>query len=254
MAVDCGLCLNRRGGVFLNFAFKRVHLSVQSKYALFPIRYVYHPFVVERSGGGIFRIPTNKQFIAIIRSAQRGNRVFALVVSSNGWIYCRGNLEQRKNFNSKASKTDKNSQITYTTRMKTIKLRSSIFAMLAALLFMFPWWSAVKTQPLSDITKPYFGTYECRLAQLNEKNLLDDFSYIRLELKTEKEYALYAKTKDGAEKRVKGDYIYNEERQTITFYADTFSFVKKEFPMKQGEINICLKQGDKTLLMKFVQI
>ena len=125
--------------------------------------------------------------------------------------------------------------------------------MLAALLFAFPWWNTVKTQPLTDITKAYLGTYECKLAQLNEKNLLEDFSYINLELKTEKDYVLYAKSKGGKEKRVEGEYVYNKDRETITFYADTFSFIKKEFPMKQGEINICLKQGDKTLLMKFEQ-
>ena len=137
--------------------------------------------------------------------------------------------------------------------MKTLKIRSSILAMFAAFLFAFPWWNTVKSQPLSEITKPYLGTYECRLAQLNDKNLLDDFSYIRLELKTEKKYVLYAKTKEDKEKRVEGEYVYNKERETIIFYADTFSFIKKEFPMKQGEINICLQQGDKTLLMKFVQ-
>ena len=89
--------------------------------------------------------------------------------------------------------------------MKTIKLKSSILVMLAALLFSFPWWNTVKTQPLTDINKAYLGTYECKLAQLNEKNLLEDFSYINLELKMEKEYVLYAKTKNGKEKRVEGE-------------------------------------------------
>ena len=138
--------------------------------------------------------------------------------------------------------------------MKIVKVRSSLLAFVAMFLFAFPWWSTVKSQPLSEITRPYLGMYECRLAQLNEKNLLDDFSYIRLELQKEGEYVLYAKEKGGKERRLHGDYVYNEERQTITFYADTVSFIKREFPMKQGGINICLKQGDKTLLMKFEQI
>ena len=96
--------------------------------------------------------------------------------------------------------------------------------------------------------------YECRVAQLNEKNLLDDFSYIRLELQKKGEYVLYAKEKEGKGRRLQGEYVYNAERKTITFYSDTVSFIKREFPMKQGEINICLKQGNKTLAMKFVQI
>ena len=137
--------------------------------------------------------------------------------------------------------------------MKTIKLKSSIFLSLVLFLFVFPWWNTVKTQPLTEITKPYLGTYECKLAQLNEKNLLEDFSYINLELKKENEYTIYAKPKQGNEKRVDGEYKYNKERQTITFYVDACSFIKKEFPMKQGEIHIVLRQGDKTLVMKFEQ-
>ena len=137
--------------------------------------------------------------------------------------------------------------------MKTVTLKSSFMAVLAMLLLCFPWWNTVKTQPLADLTKPYLGMYECRLAQLNEKNLLDDFSYIRLELKKGGACVLYAKDKAGEEKRVDGEYIYNKEKESISFSVETLSFIKREFPMKQGVIFITLRQGDKTLLMQFQQ-
>jgi hypothetical protein len=137
--------------------------------------------------------------------------------------------------------------------MKTIKLRSSILLSLVLFIFAFPWWNTLKAQPLTEVAKTYLGTYECKLAQLNNKNLLEDFSYINLELKKENECTIYAKPKQGKEKRVEGEYRYNEDRETITFYSDVYSFIKKEFPMKQGKIHIVLRQGDKTLIMQFEQ-
>ena len=93
MAVDCRLRFVGCSGFFPYFTFKRVHLSVQSEYAIFSFGYVHHLVFMGRGGGGVFRISSDKQFVAIIRSAQRGNRVFALAVSFNGGVYCRRNLE-----------------------------------------------------------------------------------------------------------------------------------------------------------------
>ena len=138
--------------------------------------------------------------------------------------------------------------------MKIIRLKSSFLAILSMFLLCFPWWNTVKSQALTEIAKPYLGEYECRLAQLNEKNLLEDFSYIRLELKKEGECVLYAKDKKGKEKRVEGEYIYNNEKKTITFSVENLSFIKREFPMKQGVIFVTIRQGDKTLLMQFQQL
>lgn len=135
--------------------------------------------------------------------------------------------------------------------MKNVKIKSSFLAVLSILLFAFPWWSSIKTQSLTEITKPYLGTYECRLAQLNTQNLLDYFSYIRLELKKDGGCILYSKEKTGEEKRAEGEYIYNKERETITFTVENLPFIKREFPLKQGVIFITLRQGDKTLLMQF---
>lgn len=137
--------------------------------------------------------------------------------------------------------------------MKTIKIKSSFLAVLTIFLLCFPWWHTVKTQPLTELTKPYLGMYECRLAQLNEKNLLDEYDYIRLELKKDGECVLYAKDKVGKEQKAEGEYIYNKERETITFCVENLPFIKREFPMKQGVIFITLRQGDKTLLMQFQQ-
>ena len=138
--------------------------------------------------------------------------------------------------------------------MKSIKLKSSFFACICALLLSFPWWSTLKTQPLTEIAKPYLGTYECRLAQLNEKNLLGEYDYIRLELQKENKCILYVKQKSGESKKAEGEYIYNKERQSITFCVENLSFIKREFPMKQGVIFVTLRQGDKTLLMQFQQL
>lgn len=137
--------------------------------------------------------------------------------------------------------------------MKTTKLKSSFLAAVCALLALFPWLHSIKNQDLSDITQPHLGTYECRLAQLDSQNLLEDFSYIRLELKKKNECVLHYCPKKGSEKTEKGEYIYNKERQTVSFSLQKMPFIKREFPMKHGVIYITLSQGDRTLLMQFHQ-
>lgn len=137
--------------------------------------------------------------------------------------------------------------------MKNTRLRSSFLASIFALFALFPWLNGAK-KDISDITKPYLGTYECRMAQLDSQNLLEDFSYIRLELKKQNEYVLLYCPKSGSAKREKGEYVYNKERQTISFSMEKAPFLKREFPMKQGVIYITVREGSQTLLLQFHQI
>ena len=61
---------------------------------------------------------------------------------------------------------------------------------LITLLLLSPWWTAMRSGTLTDITKPYLGVYECQSAQYNDKDLLENFSYIRKKILINREYEI----------------------------------------------------------------
>ena len=130
--------------------------------------------------------------------------------------------------------------------MKKVKLKSSVFALLCSLLALFP---APKGE-LADIAKPHVGFYECEQASLSGKDLSSEFSYIRLELKADDTFLLHYAKKSGEEKTEKGFYSYNKERESITISGGG---INREFPLKEGVIDVHIGFGKKNLTMKFKQ-
>ena len=137
--------------------------------------------------------------------------------------------------------------------MNTVKLRSSIFVGLTLLLMLFPWLQSWKVSSLKDITKPYLGVYECREAKLDEIDYLDKFDYIRLELQRKNRCLFTYKIKGEKSKQERGNYEYDKRNQTITFQAEGMPFLKKQFPLRDGELTILVTFGGKTLKMRFEQ-
>ena len=121
--------------------------------------------------------------------------------------------------------------------MKKLKLKSSVFAGLAALALLFP---NLKTGSLTDITKPYLGMYECQNATLGEDDIIDDFSYVR-------------RKKKGKEHKETGKYVYDKEAETICLSTGVGDVLKRTFPLKNGVISITMRMGTKTLQMQLKQ-
>lgn len=138
----------------------------------------------------------------------------------------------------------------HTVGMKSVKLKSSLLAGLTALLLFFP---NLTNGSLKDITKPYLGEYECKSATLGEQEFLDEFSLIKLELKSDETFLLHYQPKDGAKKTETGKYKYDKDKQEICFSLDRNSALKRKFPLKKGIITIDFKLGTKQLIMKFEQ-
>lgn len=134
--------------------------------------------------------------------------------------------------------------------MKKNVLKSSILAGAAALLFSF---STFTKGSLTDITKPYTGVYECKSATLGDREYVEEFSYIRLELNPDETFSLYYCPKDGKPKEQTGRYRYEKERGTICFTLGDKNVIKREFPLENGEIVISLPFGVKTLTARFEQ-
>ena len=137
--------------------------------------------------------------------------------------------------------------------MKRTVLKSSALAGLISLLFLFPWLGWVKSSTLTDISKPHLGVYECKQARLGDTDILDRFSYIKLELE-EEDFTLYYQEKEGASKKETGKYRYDKEKQTLIMCADEFAFIKKEFPLQNGVLTVNIRIGEKTLCLVFEQV
>ena len=131
-----------------------------------------------------------------------------------------------------------------------MKLKVSFCAVLAALLFIFP---ACGNSSLKDVTKPYLGEYECKSATLGEKDYVEEFSFLRLELKKDDEFTLYYSAKNGQQGEESGTYSYDEKEETITITYGELGVFKRKFPLKNGEIYVTLPIGSQTLSMKFAR-
>ena len=126
------------------------------------------------------------------------------------------------------------------------KVKSSILAGIAALLFST--YSGAKD--LKDITKPYLGVYECTEARIGEREYLDRFSKLDLELKEDGKFILYYCEKNGKPKTQTGAYRYDKEQKTLTLLGGG---VQHAFPFENGVLTAVIPLGGYTIQLKFAQ-
>ena len=96
------------------------------------------------------------------------------------------------------------------------------------------------------------GEYECKSAQLGDKDCLENFSYIRLELKDTQNFTLYYKEKEGEQKEVEGKYLYDKEK-SVLMLSDKNGVFKREFPLNKGILTVSLPIGERNLVLQFEQ-
>ena len=134
--------------------------------------------------------------------------------------------------------------------MKKYTLKSSLLAGISALLLCFP---NVKESTLNDITKPYLGEYECEIANFCNRDLLQDFSFIRLELKDDNTFVLRCAYRDGRTRKEEGAYSYDPQKEEICLSMGKNGELKRKFPMKEGVIYIDVSFATKSLHAQFIQ-
>lgn len=134
--------------------------------------------------------------------------------------------------------------------MKMQKLKSSAFVGLTALLLFCP---SLKKGELTDIAKPYLGVYTCREAKLGTQDVLTKFSYITIELKDGENCVLRYQEKDDKVHTVHGKYAYDKKGEYLTLSLADASFIKREFPVKDGVLFITVPFLGQTLRMQFEQ-
>ncbi len=129
-------------------------------------------------------------------------------------------------------------------------MKTFLLAGLASLLFPI---SAGKSGALPDITKPYLGEYECKIATLGEIDLTEKFDDVILELCKDGSFSVRAKDKSGSERMESGKYAYDREKGILTFTLGGDKERKAQFPLEKGKIYITIPFGSKTMRLEFEQ-
>ena len=127
-----------------------------------------------------------------------------------------------------------------------IKLKSTLAAGIAALLLS----CGGAKEDLKDIAKPHLGIYECTEARLGERELLDRFSYIELELKSDEKFILHYCEKEGEKQQQEGSYRYDKEKGVITLLGGG---MERDFPFSDGVLMVVILLGGRTIHLKFEQ-
>ncbi len=134
--------------------------------------------------------------------------------------------------------------------MKKTTLKSSVLVGIITLAFCLP---ACGKATLPEITKPYVGEYECTSATLGEKEYLDEFSFVKLELRPDDTFTLSYASKDGKKGTETGKYKYDFEKETICFVGMGDYAIERAFPLKNGQIDLTIAFGKQTLHIRFAQ-
>ena len=134
--------------------------------------------------------------------------------------------------------------------MKKNILKSSICAGLISFLTLFP---TAKTDSLLSVTKPYLGEYECKNANFCGKDVLQDFAFIRLELKDDGIFVLRFAYRDGRTRKEEGKYSYDMDKEELCLSMGKNGELKRKLPLKKGVITIDVSFVGKTLYMQFIQ-
>ncbi len=123
------------------------------------------------------------------------------------------------------------------------KIKSSALAGICALLFV------CSSGSLTEIAKPYLGSYECTEAKLGATDLLGEFKEIRLELLDGENYQIVYLEKGQERKKVGGKYAFNQEKGVLTL-VDKGGF-NREFPFTDGKLTVSFPVGNRQAVIVF---
>ena len=105
---------------------------------------------------------------------------------------------------------------------------------------------------LTEISRPYLGTYECEYLCVGDENKLESFDYIRIELLADGELKLSYREKEKDRKSISLAYDYDEESKTL-IVSQNKGIIKsdKKLFLENGEINLSFALGKYTISAKF---
>ena len=133
---------------------------------------------------------------------------------------------------------------------KTVKLKSAAFIGAILLSVTAGAWS--KDGKLTEITKPYLGTYECERLYVADDNKIDDFEYVRVELCKNGELKLLYKQPKGKPEQMTLEYRYDEQAKTLYVKGKLGVWrLDKSFSLNNGELTGEMRLGNLNVIVKF---
>lgn len=135
--------------------------------------------------------------------------------------------------------------------MKNIlKLKSAAFVGAILLSVTAGAWS--KDGKLTEITKPYLGTYECERLYVGDDDKIEEFEYVRLELCKDGELKLIYKQPKNRPEQVSMEYRYDEQTKTLYVKGKLGVWrLDKSFSLNNGELTGEMRLGNKNVVVKF---
>ncbi len=133
-----------------------------------------------------------------------------------------------------------------------MKKRFLFLIILCLTLLIFPACEAKADSTLKEITHPYIDEYELVEGRYGDKNILDDFEYVKIVLIDTHEYEVHIKPKTGDKKVYKGTYSVNEKTRELTADSGILGYGAKEnVYIKDGGFMINMNIFYKPLYLKF---
>ena len=131
-----------------------------------------------------------------------------------------------------------------------LKLKSAAFVGAILLSVTAGAWS--KDGKLTEITKPYLGTYECERLYVGDDDKIEEFEYVRLELCKDGELKLIYKQPKNRPEQVSMEYRYDEQTKTLYVKGKLGVWrLDKSFLLNNGELTGEMRLGNKNVVVKF---
>lgn len=131
-----------------------------------------------------------------------------------------------------------------------LKLKSAAFVGAILLSVTAGAWS--KDGKLTEITKPYLGTYECERLYVGDDDKIEEFEYVRLELCKDGELKLIYKQPKNRPEQVSMEYRYDEQTKTLYVKGKLGVWrLDKSFSLNNGELTGEMRLGNKNVVVKF---
>ena len=131
-----------------------------------------------------------------------------------------------------------------------LKLKSAAFIGAILLSVTAGAWS--KDGKLTEITKPYLGTYECERLYVGDDDKIEEFEYVRLELCKDGELKLIYKQPKNRPEQVSMEYRYDEQTKTLYVKGKLGVWrLDKSFSLNNGELTGEMRLGNKNVVVKF---
>ncbi len=138
------------------------------------------------------------------------------------------------------------------TKKSRILLLISVIAALLALVFTLPACTIKAEGSIQSITRPYIAQYECTKARLGEKNLLDDYDYVRFVLLDKNQLELEYKPKNGEKQTRTGTYQLDPQTRELTAEIGLLGYrFKESVILEKGRFTVTKPIGTKELVLVF---